>query len=251
MNTLQSLGMWLPTILSAIEDEEWTLGIGDPTVGGWVTVAVYIVTAGVCAAATIRAFTFSRAVDKHRALVFFGTLTLAMLVLGINKQLDLQTLITIYGKRMAISQGWYNDRRIVQAIFIVAVIILFGGGLALFAYALRRTWRRHAVTLAGLAMLSAFIVIRAASFHHVDVMLGVHLAGLKINIIIENMALFIILGGVVYAGLILSPNAERKQAYIKVQDDEIAKEARRRRAEFQKMRMQRREERATKHGPDQ
>ena len=45
--------------------------------------------------------------------------------------------------------------------------------------------------LYGLAFLSAFIVIRATSFHHVDQLLHIHLLGFKINWILE-------LGGIIY-----------------------------------------------------
>ena len=81
-------------------DLRWRFGIGDPTAVGWLTVAAYAATA----ALSVRAFLRSRArraaprrcgsssspgpaVDETIWLL----IAITMLLLGINKQLDLQT----------------------------------------------------------------------------------------------------------------------------------------------------------------
>ena len=48
-------------------------------------------------------------------------LTILLLFLGINKQLDLQTLLNDMGRRMAKANGWYSIRRFYQVIFIATV----------------------------------------------------------------------------------------------------------------------------------
>jgi hypothetical protein len=44
-----------------------------------------------------------------------------LFALGINKQLDLQTALTELGRVLALSQGWYEQRQVVQFWFIAAL----------------------------------------------------------------------------------------------------------------------------------
>lgn len=151
----------------------WSPGIGDPTLWGWLIVAAY----GAAAALAWRAWRLERrAMDAagtpqeralRRPIVWLGVCAV-LLALGINKQLDLQTYITELGRRLALAQGWYERRRMVQAAFVAAVGV---GGVAAGVAMLR--WlgparRRYLPVAIGLAMLLAFIVVRAASFHHID-----------------------------------------------------------------------------------
>lgn len=126
----------------------------------------------------------SRAVDR-RAYVFWVVFSVLMLALGINKQLDLQSLFTAVLKQFAKSTGWYEDRRIFQGIFIF-VIAFFGCAAALLAWVwTSRALPQHRLTLLGGIFLLAFIVIRAASFHHFDEILGTPVAFLRINHLLE------------------------------------------------------------------
>jgi hypothetical protein len=159
----------------------WRPGIGDPTFLGWFTVAAYLLGAVVCWKA---ARAQSRSGGRSLALpwIIFG---LFLLVLGINKQLDLQTWFTIVGKQFAKSTGWYEQRRIVQFAF-VGVIAL--GGLIVAILGLwwtRRLPVPYRIAMAGAIFLGGFIVIRASSFHHVDQFLGFQLAGLRVNVLLE------------------------------------------------------------------
>lgn len=173
-------------------DGRWYPGIGDPTIMGWVTVVAY-------AAATYFAYQALRAsrlgaeklatiapeeAQNQRALVKLWVLvTAAMLFLGINKQLDLQTLFTEVLRDMAREQGWYEERRTYQLLFIVAIALAGGVGTAALAWALRKVLRRVLGAVLGLGLIATFVVIRAASFHHVDVLLG---AGpIRLNWILE------------------------------------------------------------------
>lgn len=158
----------------------WEPGIGDPTLLGWFTVAAYFVAGLLCWLAAVP----SRNGDR-RAYVFWLAFAGVMLALGVNKQLDLQSLFTAALKQFAKSTGWYEDRRIFQGIFIVAMAF-FGFAFALLAWIwTSRALPQHRVTLLGGIFLMAFIVIRAASFHHVDEILGTSVAFLRINHLLE------------------------------------------------------------------
>jgi len=117
---------------------EWAPGIADPTPLGWIPVGAYCVAAWLCARAALR----SRGGDR-RLTIAWRCFAGLMIALGINKQLDLQTLLTIVGRRWAMHGGWYERRRRVQLRFIEGMVL--SGLLTLAAGA----WlmQRHLVTL--------------------------------------------------------------------------------------------------------
>jgi hypothetical protein len=129
----------------------------------------------------VRAFLIARAGEQHlgdadprvardqRSMKRIWLLiAITMLVLGINKQLDLQTLVIQKVRRQAYIHGWYADRRRYQMDFITAISVvglIVTIGLSVW---LRRVLRRLALAIAGVGMLVLFVVIRATSFHYVD-----------------------------------------------------------------------------------
>lgn len=138
----------------------WTPGIGDPTWGGWVTVVFYLVAACVCASNARR--------TNRNGARFWTILALSMLALGINKQLDLQSLFTAVMRDNAVHYGWFGKRRELQLAF-VSVIAGLGLVLAILsAFYLRTLQRNIRVAMVGLYLISTYVIIRAASFHHID-----------------------------------------------------------------------------------
>lgn len=173
--------------LSAWADGRWRPGIGDPTVYGWLTVAAYALVAVACYQASV-----SRRGGAGR--VFWLTLTLCFAFLALNKQLDLQSWLTQVGRDCAIQWGWYEQHRLLQRWFITVI-----GGTALAVAVLMgwvirgRPWGWR-IAFGGFVLTLAFVVIRAASFHHVDHLLGQRVAALPINFLLE-------FGGIAIAGL--------------------------------------------------
>ena len=95
-------------VLSVIVNGHWRPGIGDPTFIGWLITAEYLVTSvfcGICAMRTGRISPIDRS-RFHR--LFWWGLAVIMLIMGTNKQLDLQCLFIAVIKKMALAQGWSN-----------------------------------------------------------------------------------------------------------------------------------------------
>jgi hypothetical protein len=158
----------------------WHPGIGDPTVMGWLTVLAYALAAFFCqrafvasryGAEKLRSISADEAHNQKQLSWFWLVACVAMALLGLNKQLDLQTLFTEIGRDLAQSQGWYQERRKYQALFIVTIGLLGGAFAVGAAFLLRRVARRIRLALGGLSALVVFVVVRAASFHHVDILL--------------------------------------------------------------------------------
>lgn len=170
----------------------WSPGIGDPSVGGWLTVALYAAAAWT-AWRVLRDWDALPPANARHEKWFWKMLFLGLLLLGINKQLDLQSALTEIGRLLADQQGWYENRRQVQVAFIVGIALM---GVTLFAAILNLTWGAPGATLCALlgsTGLLVFVVIRAASFHHIDEMLGNDISGLRINWLLEMSMLLVII----------------------------------------------------------
>lgn len=179
----------------------WRPQIGDPSVMGWVTVIAYGLAAVLCLAAAFRnRTTVDVAGARHWHGVWLGV-ALLMAFLCLNKQLDLQSLLTDVGRVLAKQEGWYGQRRIVQRWFVGSVAAAGAATLAFLAWKARVFFRERIVLLAGLAMLLSFIIIRAASFHQVDVLIRSRIIGLRINWILELGGIALVALGAIQSGL--------------------------------------------------
>ena len=158
---------------------KWRPEIGDPSFMGWFTVFAY-------AAAAVLAW---RAWSRGRQRIWLAV-AVGMALLCVNKQFDLQSLFTDIGREISKHGGWYEDRRKVQKGFVIAV--LAGAALAggWFLWRFRAFVAGHKLLAAGLFLLLTFIVVRAISFHHVDVFLKSGVAGIRMNWVLELGGIF-------------------------------------------------------------
>ena len=166
-------------------DGRWHPGIGDPTLAGWVTVGGY-------ALATLLCFVVHRRTPERAERRFWWLVGLLLVLLGINKQLDLQTWLTEVGRDMALAQGWYEQRRIVQGLLIFWLGMGVWGVKRWLGVRLRTLSQPARLAGQGLMLLALFVLIRAASFHHVDAWLGLSLATLRVNVVLELSAIGVI-----------------------------------------------------------
>ncbi|MEM9462959.1 MAG: hypothetical protein AAGF11_52950 [Myxococcota bacterium] len=181
-------------------------------VSGWVTVVVYLLVARLC----LRAFMVEKAgpkrpyirsiaalwrvVKKHwpnvpipaRRAGLWVCLALVLIVLGVNRLFDLETLVLDAWREDSRLQGTYGERRAMQGGFIGAVAIM---GLAvvvvLFRIA-RGQLTDFRLMLGGAVYLLAFVVIRAASLHAVDGYLDQGIAGIRLGVGLELLGLVVI-----------------------------------------------------------
>lgn len=155
----------------------WTPGIGDPSLFGWLTVAAYGIAAWLCWRA-------SRGGPRgERRLWLLFSAMLAFLCL--NKQLDLQSLLTAAGRSLAKEQGWYEDRRRYQLAFIIAFAAGAVLGIAILVrrFASARWPVRGAMV--GMILLILFVVIRASSFEKMDQFISGFVGGWRVNHVME------------------------------------------------------------------
>lgn len=164
-------------------DGGWAPGIGDPTFTGWLTVVCYFAAAYQC----YRAWQKARSLGPNAYRLSYAWLVLlaGMVLLGINKQLDLQSLLTVIARQNAKDYGWYENRRTFQAA-LIGVLILGGlAGGAWIAWYMRKHLKHFGWAAAGAVFLAVFVVVRAASFHNVDLLLKEEALGIRFNAIME------------------------------------------------------------------
>jgi len=185
------------TVFETLPYGNWYQHMGDPTVIGWtITIAYFLVTL-LCWRAGLKEKTINVNIQRRpeRHVLWFG-LSILFFALGINKQLDLQTLLTALGREIAQANGLYESRREIQLIFVILFVLFCFSSLVALSWWLRGCWRQYLIPILGLALLVSFVVIRAASFQHVDYLIS------KWRIIGPFRMKYIVeLGGILIVGL--------------------------------------------------
>lgn len=182
----------------------WRPGIGDPTFTGWMTVVCYFIAAG-------NAYAVARRIAStghERERFVWWSLVLLFAFLGLNKQLDLQSALTEIGRYLAHHQGWYEQRQVVQIAFVFAIALVLLALAAACVVLFRDLPPQTLLALLGAGLVLTFVVIRAASFHHVDAFISSRFASVRWNAILELGGISIVL---VAAYLRLNAEDERAQ----------------------------------------
>jgi hypothetical protein len=134
--------------------------------------------------------------ERHRRLaperLVWSAMAIRLVALGVNKQLDLQSALTELGRILG---GWYDSRHRVQRVFILAVGSAAAVIGAFLLFVVRRAPVGTQVSPAGGCVLLAFVVIRASSFHHVDLFIRSRWWGIRGNWLMEVGSLVVILAG--------------------------------------------------------
>jgi hypothetical protein len=167
--------------MNLLNELRWRPEIGDPSFMGWLTVAAY----GIVALLAARVW------FKGQDWIWLAV-ALGMTALCVNKQLDLQSLLTDIGRVAANHLGWYEQRRRLQKWFVLGTLaasVVFSGW---FIRRYKGFSGRHKLLTSGVLFLVTFIVIRAISFHHFDSFLKVELAGVRMNRALELGGIFLI-----------------------------------------------------------
>ena len=173
----------------------WSPGIGDPSLIAWLTVVAYFIVAGLCFR-NMRLLGQENVADR-KIMGLWLALGVLLVFLGINKQLDLQTALTEFGRILSRRMGWYGRRRYVQGVFVGFVGATALGFVLWFLIRGRHLFERMLFPCLGMCGLFAFVLVRASSFHHIDHMLGLKFWGAKVNWVLEIGSLVIIALGAV------------------------------------------------------
>lgn len=168
-----------------VDGIQWEATIGDPTLMGWLTVLAYFLTSVVAFRLYLTSQSLFSADVVKTQKAFWLVVALTMLALGVNKQLDLQSLFTAIGKYYALRDGWYEVRGGIQTAVISGLLVLLSILFLMFVYRMKSILRTNWLAISGLVLLLVFISVRAASFHHMVGFNDTYYFGVKINAILE------------------------------------------------------------------
>jgi hypothetical protein len=171
------------------------LPAGDPGVAGWAVTLGYALAAALALVVAARGGGGGGVRDR----VFWAGAGLFLAFLAANKQLDLQIWVTATGRCVARAEGWYRDRRAVQATFVVVLAATLALLAVVLAVWLRHSLRRNALALAGIVVLAGFILQRAVSFHHLDAALRTELFGQRAHRWVEMAGIALMLAAAMLA----------------------------------------------------
>jgi hypothetical protein len=144
-------------------EEHW-IEAGDPTFLGWSISVAYLLTALLA----LRAWWTCRAggIGLVRLATWWLGVSLLMILLGLNKELDLmQKIVRVWGKAAVISEGWYANRAAVQHAFVASVAVMLAVAVVGTLLYLHRVMERIIPALIGVALVLAYALLRTAVFN--------------------------------------------------------------------------------------
>ena len=150
-------------------------------IGPWIPRALYLVVYLACSLACVRAAPWPR---RARAGGWLEQGSL-LAVLGLFRMGDCARLVTQRGRALAASQGWYADRRVLQAAMVAWVII----GFAAFARWCCRGRSRCHLAAPGTALLLALLALETISYHWTDALFAWRVGGLSVSRLAEGIGL--------------------------------------------------------------
>jgi hypothetical protein len=158
----------------------WEPGFGDNDLLGWSITFAYFIVALLCAAASRYEALIYRVVKMLQRPALWIVLTVLLVVLGFNKQLDLQILVihSQFSIKLMSLLGLF----LIGTATILAMVLYIG-----------RQWRLYLLAFIGLIYLGVFIVLRASD--------SLPILGEIYRDYYESIHLLLELGGILMIGI--------------------------------------------------
>ncbi len=98
---------------------------------------------------------------------FWAAMAITLCLLGLNKQLDLQTDMLAFGRALALREGWYGWRRVLEAAALPAFALSL---LAMLAIGVRMGAGRAGggLALCGAGLVAVYVALRATDILHLS-----------------------------------------------------------------------------------
>jgi hypothetical protein len=145
--------------------------MGDPTVLGWTICLLYLM-AGLL---SFRTAIIRRARDSAASFFIWGCIITSMYALGLNKQLDAQTVLIRTAKHIAKQQNLFKYHRVVHVAFFAVVALCFGVAVFRWFPRIKQFGRAFPLALTGYTLIALYVLSRAFHINHVDRLIGLNL----------------------------------------------------------------------------
>ena len=178
--------------LAVMVGDHYHFGVGDPTLVGWLTTLAYTVAFVFTLLSARRAEWRREPGERLSSAAFLWGVTVVILLLGINKQLDLQSWFIAESKELSKALGLYGKKRVIEILFVGLLASAGTSAVVTVGWLIRRHLRRHVVVLAGVFVLVLFVVLRAAAFLKVDLAFGGEIGESICNPILELTGILLV-----------------------------------------------------------
>ncbi len=172
---------WHNIVAEAIDNGYWLKKWGDPTLMGWGITVCYALVGCLCLYCT--GYLDSRRTPpiSHLYAWFWWIMAVSLMLLAINKQLDLQMLLADIGRAFTKHQGWYAQRRPVQIRILVLGVSVGFACLQEIGYRLKGAPRSTGFALWGVVLLGINVLIHLVSLHWMERVLSLSVLGLTVG----------------------------------------------------------------------
>lgn len=119
---------------------------------------------------------------------------IALIALGMNKQMDLQVTIIKTGRRLAEATGIYQHRLVIHRLFFTALCFMLFVFLQRFRRQINEFRRTFPVGSFGLVLVAGYSILRAATIEHMDRLIGFDLEKVPALWLLE-------IGGIMFIGI--------------------------------------------------
>lgn len=170
---------------------------GDPTALAWTCALAYLAAGIACLVVAKRHWAVrSRGPTDAGVWLSLGGL---LVLLGVNKEADLQTILVHLGRDGAHALGLYPYKYYIGAAFFVAVTLLGATGLWRSRQRLREFVDAHPFALGGLAFIGLYTLVRFAAIVHLGPAWFVGLEEVAAFVALEIVGSGLILGAAIRA----------------------------------------------------
>ncbi len=140
--------------------EDWVGIFGDPLLSG----TIFMLSYGVTAMAIFRASRETE-VGERRYWQLCGYLFLFQLL---NTNLDLHALVWTIGRCLAHAQGWYENRREAQILFLIGLALLILLVLCLTLFVFFRNILGNILLTLGVVIAIGFTLVKGINYHGIE-----------------------------------------------------------------------------------
>jgi len=131
---------------------------------------------------------------------FWRFITAFMMLAGVLTIPPLRLMITEAVREFSRADGWYSGRRYLQRIIAVIIVSATMGVAGLIVNRIRIKHYTYFLIFSGTAVLFLVTVLRLLSYHTIDSFFNYPVAGLRLWLIIDCAAFFLIVAGIIIQG---------------------------------------------------
>jgi len=151
----------------------WLSKSGDDTFWSWVITLIYLLT-------IILSLYYVHNIKTEKTKHFLWiSISIFLMALGINKQLDIQILVEMVGRFIAKNLGLLQHRYFIHFIFAFSLFVIMIAISIFVLIRIRTIIGQSLIALSGVTLLTLFVFIRAGSIY-VPRIHGLELLGLMI-----------------------------------------------------------------------